>query len=129
MRSFIAATVATTVFGRLNYHRLLDHSDDIEHDMKKGEELFFCSVAVGGLVLELCPDNPDDCNEEKLGGFIESQWDNFTTDEQTFWQDCGETFDYPKESCDNFIELLLGGKCQLTDTVNECFERYEDETK
>ena len=51
MRSLIAATVATTVSGRFAYHRLLDHSDNIAHDKTEGEELYFCSVALGALVL------------------------------------------------------------------------------
>ena len=129
MRSFLAATVAATAAAhKIHYRDLMsDKEFDSWNAATEGEKLLGCSAAVGLLVMVLCPDNYDDCDEDVVGGAIALSWDSLTSEEKQFWDDCGSIFDAPDEACNDLIGEMLADDCQLLDTVGDCFDKGEDE--
>ena len=121
MKTFAFASVAT-IAAATNFRILNEGKAEWEEwdEMKDWEKLFACSLTTGSIGFALCPESPEDCDEQIQNFFDTLDEQGLTHDEKKFWKTCAEIFAEPESECDQF---LAEGSCAPDEPIEKCIEK------
>ena len=126
MKTFAFASLAA-VTAASNFRVLSDSDQAWEEwdDMEPWEHLFACSLTTGMITLALCPNDPDDCDDQLEQFFDNLASAGLTPDEVAFWTACAAIFEDPDSECDDF---MMQGDCEPHKSVGDCIEKaFQDD--